>query len=84
MFYFNKVSDFKIKLNTQTWASLILHTVLPQPSFVIEKLLTGTLSLNTTNQVIGTHSMSHVTRKPVLGSCDQVRLKPACSATETN
>ena len=27
--------------------------------------------------------MSHVTRKPVFGVCDQVRLKPAWSATET-
>ena len=27
--------------------------------------------------------MSHVTRKPVFGVCDQVRLKLACSATET-
>ena len=26
---------------------------------------------------------SHVTRKPVFGVCDQVRHKPACSATET-
>ena len=28
--------------------------------------------------------MSLVTRKPVLGVCDQVRLKPACSAIETS
>ena len=28
--------------------------------------------------------MSHVTRKPVFGVCDQVRLKPACSATEAS
>ena len=28
--------------------------------------------------------MSHVTRKPVFGVCDQVRLKPACSAVETS
>ena len=28
--------------------------------------------------------MSHVMRKPVFGVCDQVRLKPACSATETS
>ena len=28
--------------------------------------------------------MSQVTRKPVFGICDQVRLKPACSATETS
>ena len=28
--------------------------------------------------------MSHVTRKPVFGVCHQVRLKPACSATETS
>ena len=27
--------------------------------------------------------MSLVTRKPVFGGCDQVRLKPACAATET-
>ena len=27
--------------------------------------------------------MSHVTRKPVFGVCDQVRLKPTCSAIET-
>ena len=25
--------------------------------------------------------MSHVTTKPALGVCDQLRLKPACSAT---
>ena len=28
--------------------------------------------------------MSHVTRKPVFGVCNQGRLKPACSATETS
>ena len=28
-------------------------------------------------------SVSHVTRKPVFGVCDQLRLKPACSADET-
>ena len=28
--------------------------------------------------------MSHVTRKPIFGVCDQLRLKPACSATETS
>ena len=28
--------------------------------------------------------MSHVMRKPVYGVCDQVRLKPACSVTETS
>ena len=28
--------------------------------------------------------MSHVTRKPVFGVCDQLRLKPACSADETS
>ena len=28
--------------------------------------------------------MSLVTRKPVFGVCDQGRLKPACTATETN
>ena len=28
--------------------------------------------------------MSPVTRKPVFGVCDQVRLEPACSATETS
>ena len=27
---------------------------------------------------------SHVTRKPVFGVCDQVRLKPVCYATETS
>ena len=26
--------------------------------------------------------MSHVTRKPVFGVCDQVRLQPVCSADE--
>ena len=31
-----------------------------------------------------TFHMSHVMRKPVFGVCDQVRLKPACSATETS
>ena len=28
--------------------------------------------------------VSPVTRKPVFGVCDQLRLKPACSATETS
>ena len=28
--------------------------------------------------------MSHITRKPVFGICDQGRLKPASSATETS
>ena len=31
----------------------------------------------------GDKHLSHVTRKPVFGVRDQVRLKPACSATET-
>ena len=31
-----------------------------------------------------THHMSHVTRKPVFGVCDQFRLKLACSADETS
>ena len=31
-----------------------------------------------------THHMSHVTRKPVFGVCDQLRLKLACSADETS
>ena len=29
-------------------------------------------------------TLSLVTRKPVFGVCDQVRLEPACSATETS
>ena len=29
-------------------------------------------------------TLSHVTRKPVFGVCDLVRLKPGCWATETN
>ena len=28
--------------------------------------------------------LSHITRKPVFGVCNQVRLKPACSAIETS
>ena len=28
--------------------------------------------------------LRHVTREPVFGVCDQVRLKPACSARETS
>ena len=28
--------------------------------------------------------VSHIIRKPVFGVCDQVRLKPACSITETS
>ena len=28
--------------------------------------------------------LSHVTRKPVFGVCDQVRHKPACAATEAS
>ena len=31
-----------------------------------------------------TNYMNHGMRKPVFGVCDQVRLKPACSATETS
>ena len=31
-----------------------------------------------------TSNMSLLMRKPVFGVCDQVRLKPACSATETS
>ena len=34
------------------------------------------------NFTFGHHFMSHVTRKPVFGVCDQERLKPACSAIE--
>ena len=34
--------------------------------------------------IIGKYYMSPVTRQPVLGVCDQVRLKPAWSATETS
>ena len=35
--------------------------------------------------ILWTHyHMSHVTRKPVFEVCDQVRLKPDCSATETS
>ena len=34
---------------------------------------------------LGAHvDMSLVTRKPVFGVCDQVRLKPTCSVTETS
>ena len=29
-------------------------------------------------------NLSLVTRKPVFGICDLIRLKPACSATETS
>ena len=38
------------------------------------------------NYCTGTHhsDMSHVTRKPVFGVFNQVRLKPACSATEAS
>ena len=34
------------------------------------------------NIVLYVHYMSLVTRKPVLGVCDQLRLKPVCAATE--
>ena len=47
---------------------------------MIEKLLTGTLSLNTNKQIY----LSLVTRKPVFGVSDQVRLKPACLASEAS
>ena len=30
------------------------------------------------------HKMSLITRKPVFGVCDQIRLKPACSAQEAS
>ena len=33
---------------------------------------------------LAAHNVTHVTTKPVLGVCDQFRLKPACSATETS
>ena len=29
-------------------------------------------------------TMSHITRKPVFGVCDKLRLKPACSDDETS
>ena len=32
---------------------------------------------------ISEKQMSHITGKPVFGVCDQIRLKPACPATET-
>ena len=32
----------------------------------------------------GTSDMSHVTRKPVFGVCDQLRLEPTCLADETS
>ena len=34
--------------------------------------------------IIGNTNLSHITRKPDFGIFDQVRLKPACSATETS
>ena len=36
--------------------------------------------------LLSTHSeqLNLITRKPVFGVCDQVRLEPACSATETS
>ena len=33
---------------------------------------------------MSSHYIRHVTRKPVFGICDQVKLKPACSATVTS
>ena len=36
------------------------------------------------SETIEVYDMSHVMRKPVLGVSDQVRLKPAYSATETS
>ena len=38
----------------------------------------------TRDSVINWNQMSRVPRTPVFGVCDQVRLKPACSATGTN
>ena len=32
----------------------------------------------------GVNKLSHVTGKPVFEICDQVRLKPACAATEAS
>ena len=43
--------------------------------FVVLRLIWVLLYLN---------HFSHVTRKPVFGVCDQLRLKPACSADETS
>ena len=37
----------------------------------------------TCSRILWLH-VSLVTRKPVFGVCDQVRLKPACSSTETS
>ena len=36
-----------------------------------------------TSTTVLKENISHVTRKPVFGVCDQVRHKPACSADET-
>ena len=51
----------------------LTSVVLQLTSFLIFKLV----------KFIREH-MSLVTRKPVLGYFDQVRLKPACSVTETS
>ena len=37
-----------------------------------------------TDNVKELYNLSHITRKPVFGVCDQLRLKPACSADETS
>ena len=41
------------------------------------------MSCGSLRMMVG-HNMSLVTRKPVFGVCDQVRLKPVCSASETS
>ena len=48
---------------------------------------TGTSALNHTRKFTDAadkYNLSHVTRKSVFGACDQVRLKPACSAAEAS
>ena len=53
----------------------------PESKYKAECLV---LRANGTKTKDGNYHMSHVTKKPVFGVFDQVRLKPVCLATETS
>ena len=80
-----QVYDIILPLNC-AWAKLAASLELDNiciPSISSSRvgvlLLTGTCTT-----LLDCNKMSHVTRKPVFGVSDQVRLKPACSAAEAS
>ena len=54
-----------------------MSLITPKTGFLVTRLMIDHECLNVSH-------MSLITRKPVFGVCDQVRLKLACSATETS